>query len=95
MSVFSSSCWLKNSITANALFCSSKQTEESRTKISSSEDDTSPPPVLPLALNFSPEKTAPEEIENEVEEAEVQNQLGEEKQTEVRNHNTFFYRMTK
>lgn len=51
--------------------------------------------MLPLALNFSPEKTAPEEVENEVKEAEVQNQLGEEKQTEVRNHNTFFYRMTK
>lgn len=51
--------------------------------------------MLPLALNFSPEKTAPEEVENEVTEAEVQNQLAEDKQTEVRNDNTFFYRMTK
>ncbi|KAM9633874.1 G2 and S phase-expressed protein 1 isoform 3-T8 [Morphnus guianensis] len=69
--------------TKKTLTAGSKQTEESKTKISSSEDDTSPPPVLPLALNFSPEKTAPEEVENEVKEAEVQNQLAEEKQTEA------------
>jgi len=58
--------------------------------MSSSEDDVSPPPVLPLALNFSPEKTAAEAVENELKEAEVQNQLVEEKQTEVRNNSTFF-----
>lgn len=63
--------------------------------ISSSEDDISPPPVLPLALNFSPEKTATEAVENELKEVEVQNQLAEEKQTEVRNDNTFFYRTAK
>uniref|UniRef100_A0A8C0II12 G2 and S-phase expressed 1 n=1 Tax=Bubo bubo TaxID=30461 RepID=A0A8C0II12_BUBBB len=61
----------------------SKQTRESKTQISSSEDDISPPLVLPLALNFSPEKTAAEVVENELKEAEVQNQLAEEKQTEA------------
>lgn len=52
--------------------------------MSSSEDDISPPPVLPLALNFSPEKTATEVVENELRD-EVQSQLAEEKQTEVKN----------
>ncbi|XP_074725427.1 G2 and S phase-expressed protein 1 [Strix uralensis] len=61
----------------------SKQTRESKTQVSSSEDDISPPLVLPLALNFSPEKTAAEVVENELKEAEVQNQLAEEKQTEA------------
>ncbi|KAK4829994.1 hypothetical protein QYF61_008164 [Mycteria americana] len=61
----------------------SKQTKGSKTQISSSEDDISPPPVLPLALNFSPEKTAAEVVENELKEAEVQKQLAEEKQTEA------------
>lgn len=75
----------------NALSSSSKQTEESKTQIPSSEDDTSPPPVLPLALNFSPEKNATEVVENNLKEAEVQNQLAEEKKAEVRNNNTFFY----
>ncbi|KAM9247761.1 G2 and S phase-expressed protein 1 [Leptosomus discolor] len=60
----------------------SKQTKESKTQISSSEDDVSPPPVLPLALNFSPEKNT-EVVENELKEAEVQNQLAEEKQAEA------------
>ncbi|NXS56676.1 GTSE1 protein, partial [Brachypteracias leptosomus] len=73
----SSSFSTKKSLTAGF-----KQTKESKTQISSSEDDTSPPPVLPLALDFSPEKTATEALENELEEAEVQNQLPEEKQTE-------------
>ncbi|NXT39643.1 GTSE1 protein, partial [Pelecanoides urinatrix] len=69
--------------TKKTLTAGSKQTRESKTQISSSEDDISPPPVLPLALNFSPEKTAIEVVENELKEAEVQNQLAEEKQTEA------------
>ncbi|NXE76726.1 GTSE1 protein, partial [Cochlearius cochlearius] len=69
--------------TKKTLTAGSKQTKESKMQISSSEDDISPPPVLPLALNFSPEKTATEAVENELKEAEVQNQLAEEKQTEA------------
>ncbi|NWR61882.1 GTSE1 protein, partial [Bucorvus abyssinicus] len=68
--------------TRKTLTAGSKQTKESKTQISSSEDDISPPPVLPLALNFSPEKTATE-VEEELKVAEVQNQLTEEKQTEA------------
>ncbi|KFQ29808.1 G2 and S phase-expressed protein 1, partial [Mesitornis unicolor] len=68
--------------TKKTLTAGSKQTKENKMQISSSEDDTSPPPVQPLALNFSPEKTASEVVENELKEAEVQNQLAEEKQTE-------------
>ncbi|KFV08382.1 G2 and S phase-expressed protein 1, partial [Tauraco erythrolophus] len=68
--------------TKKTLTAGSKQTKESKTQISSSEDDISPPPVLPLALNFSPEKNDTEAVENELKEAEVQNQLAEEKQTE-------------
>lgn len=71
-------------------------------KTSSSEDDTSPPPVPPLVLNFSPEKTATEGVENALKETEVQNklteaqnQLAEEKQPEVRNDNIFSYKTTK
>ena len=61
-------------------------------QISSSEDDISPPPVLPLMLDFSPEK-AVKETEEKSKEAEVQNQLAEEKQTkEVGSENPFFYR---
>ncbi|NXA79412.1 GTSE1 protein, partial [Thryothorus ludovicianus] len=67
----------------------SKQKKESKTQ-TSSEDDTSPPPVLPLVLNFSPEKTATEGVENALkeaevqnEQAEVQNQLAKEKQPEA------------
>ncbi|NXQ99086.1 GTSE1 protein, partial [Sagittarius serpentarius] len=74
----SSSFSVKKTLTAG-----SKQTKESKTRISSEEEDVSPPPMLPLALNFSPEKTATEVIENEFKEAEVQNQLAEEKQTEA------------
>ncbi|KAM6211002.1 G2 and S phase-expressed protein 1 [Sarcoramphus papa] len=74
----SSSFSIKKTLTAG-----SKQTKESKTQISSSEDDISPPPVLPLALNFSPEKTATEVVENKLKEAEVQNQLAEEKQNEA------------
>ncbi|XP_027762439.1 G2 and S phase-expressed protein 1 isoform X2 [Empidonax traillii] len=66
--------------TKKALAAGSRQKQESKTQISSSEDDVSPPPVLPLALTFSPEKTAAEVAENELKEAEVQNQLAEEKQ---------------
>ncbi|KAM9292558.1 G2 and S phase-expressed protein 1 [Morus bassanus] len=69
--------------TKKTLTAGSKQTKESKTQISSSEDDISPPPVLPLALNFSPEKTATEVVENELKDAELQNQLAEEKQTEA------------
>ncbi|XP_074937411.1 G2 and S phase-expressed protein 1 [Phalacrocorax aristotelis] len=69
--------------TRKTLTTGSKQTKEGKTQISSSEDDISPPPVLPLALNFSPEKMATEVVENELKEAEVQNQLAEEKQTEA------------
>ncbi|XP_071659518.1 G2 and S phase-expressed protein 1 isoform X2 [Patagioenas fasciata] len=64
------------------LTAGSKQTKETKTQVSSSEDDTSPP-VLPLALDFSPEKAAAEVAENKIKEAEVQNQLAEEKQTEA------------
>ncbi|XP_018765790.2 G2 and S phase-expressed protein 1 [Serinus canaria] len=66
----------------------SKQKQESKTQ-PSSEDDTSPPAVLPLVLNFSPEKTATEGAENALKEpevhelAEVQNELAEEKQPEA------------
>ncbi|NWR30638.1 GTSE1 protein, partial [Tachuris rubrigastra] len=69
--------------TRKALAAGSKQKQERKTQISSSEDDVSPPPVLPLALTFSPEKTATEVVENELKEAEVQNQLAEEKQSEA------------
>ncbi|NXT54833.1 GTSE1 protein, partial [Pluvianellus socialis] len=70
--------------TKKTLTAGSKRTKDSKTQISSSEDDISPPPVLPLALNFSPEKNASEVVvENELKEAEVQNQLAEEKQTEA------------
>ncbi|XP_010123325.1 PREDICTED: G2 and S phase-expressed protein 1, partial [Chlamydotis macqueenii] len=60
-----------------------KKTKESKTHTSSSEEDISPPPVLPLALNFSPEKTATEAVENKLKETEVQNEQAEEKQTEA------------
>ncbi|NWS99067.1 GTSE1 protein, partial [Mionectes macconnelli] len=69
--------------TKKALAAGSKQKQENKTQISSSEDDVSPPPVLPLALTFSPEKTATDIVENELKEAEVQNQLAEEKQPEA------------
>ncbi|NXE93646.1 GTSE1 protein, partial [Menura novaehollandiae] len=75
--------------TKKTLTAGSKQKQESKTQ-TSSEDDISPPPVLPLALNFSPEKTATEVVENELKEAEVenelakaQNELAEEKQPEA------------
>lgn len=68
----------------------------------SSEDDTSPPPVQPLVLSFSPEKAATEGVENSLKEvkvqnelAEVQNQLAEEKQPEVTNIYIFSYKTTK
>ncbi|NWS70690.1 GTSE1 protein, partial [Crotophaga sulcirostris] len=69
--------------TKKTLTAGSKQTKETKTQISSEEDDISPPPLLPLALNFSPEKAATEAEENELKEAEVQNQLAEKKQTET------------
>ncbi|NXK02757.1 GTSE1 protein, partial [Herpetotheres cachinnans] len=69
--------------TKKTLMAGSKQTKESKTQMLSSEDDVSLPPVLPLVLNFSPDKTATEVVENELKEAEVQKQLAEEKQTEA------------
>ncbi|XP_068022572.1 G2 and S phase-expressed protein 1 [Melanerpes formicivorus] len=69
--------------TKRTLASGSKQTKGSKTQVSSSEDDVFLPPVLPLALNFSPEKNATEVVENKLKEDEVQNQLAEEKQSEV------------
>ncbi|NXX88146.1 GTSE1 protein, partial [Centropus bengalensis] len=69
--------------TKKTLTACSNQTKESKTQMSSPEDDISPPPLQPLALNFSPEKAATEVVENELKEAEVQNHPAEEKQTEV------------
>ncbi|XP_062455583.1 G2 and S phase-expressed protein 1 [Rhea pennata] len=63
--------------TKKTLTAGSKQTKETKTQISS-EDDISPPPVLPLTLDFSPEKTT--EI-GELKEAGVQDQLANERQT--------------
>ncbi|NWS10642.1 GTSE1 protein, partial [Pachyramphus minor] len=68
--------------TKKTLAAGAKQKQESKSQISS-EDDVSPPPVLPLALTFSPEKPATEVVENELKEVEVQNQLAEEKQPEA------------
>ncbi|KAM9204271.1 G2 and S phase-expressed protein 1 [Mergus octosetaceus] len=64
--------------TKKTLTNGSKQVKDAQ--ISSSEDDISPPPVLPLTLDFSPEKPV-KEVEEKSKEAEVQNQLAEEKQT--------------
>ncbi|NXI93462.1 GTSE1 protein, partial [Psophia crepitans] len=72
-----------NFSTKKTLTAGSKQTKENKMQISSSEDDVSPPPVLPLALNFSPEKTATDVVENEFKDAEIQSQMAEEKQTEA------------
>ncbi|KFP78593.1 PREDICTED: G2 and S phase-expressed protein 1, partial [Apaloderma vittatum] len=67
--------------TKKTLTAGSKQKKESKKQISSSEDEISPPPVLPLALNFSPEQPDAETV-NELKKTEVQNQVAEEKQTE-------------
>ncbi|KFO73499.1 G2 and S phase-expressed protein 1, partial [Cuculus canorus] len=74
-------CQSSSFSTKKTLTAGSKRTKE-KTQITSSEDDISPPPLLPLALNFSPEKATTGVVENELKEAEVQNQLAEEKQTE-------------
>ncbi|NWI15462.1 GTSE1 protein, partial [Crypturellus soui] len=58
-----------------SLTTGSEQTKETKTQVSS-EDDISPPPVLPLTLDFSLEKTA-EIVESELQETGVQNQLSE------------------
>ncbi|NXA51368.1 GTSE1 protein, partial [Nothocercus julius] len=58
-----------------SLTTGSEQAKETKTQISS-EDDVSPPPVLPLTLDFSPERTA-EIVESELQETGVQNQLSE------------------
>ncbi|NXK55733.1 GTSE1 protein, partial [Chauna torquata] len=65
--------------TKKMLTAGSEQVKD--TQISSSEDDISPPPVLPLMLDFSPEKAVTEIEKNKSKEAEAQNQLAEEKQT--------------
>ncbi|XP_068786955.1 G2 and S phase-expressed protein 1 [Struthio camelus] len=65
--------------TKKALTAGSKQMRETKTQISS-EDDISPPPVLPLTLDFSPEKTT-EIVESELKEAGVQNQVADERHT--------------
>ncbi|XP_052537094.1 G2 and S phase-expressed protein 1 isoform X1 [Tympanuchus pallidicinctus] len=65
--------------TRKTLTAGSKQVKETRS--SSSEDDPSPLPVLPLMLDFSPEKAVTEMVEDKLKEAEVQNQLAKERQT--------------
>ncbi|XP_072198253.1 G2 and S phase-expressed protein 1 isoform X2 [Excalfactoria chinensis] len=65
--------------TRTTLPAGSEQVKETRS--SSSEDDPSPPPVQPLMLDFSPEKAVTEIIEDKLKEAEVQNELAEERQT--------------
>uniref|UniRef100_G1N6G3 G2 and S phase-expressed protein 1 N-terminal domain-containing protein n=1 Tax=Meleagris gallopavo TaxID=9103 RepID=G1N6G3_MELGA len=65
--------------TRKTLTAGSKQVKERQS--SSSEGDPSPPPVLPLMLDFSPEKAVTEIVEDKLKEAEVQNQLPEERQT--------------
>ncbi|XP_051482744.1 G2 and S phase-expressed protein 1 [Apus apus] len=76
-------CQSSSFSTKKTFAAGSKQTKETKPQTSSSEDDVSPHPVLPLALNFSPEKNATEVEENELQEAEVQNHLAEEKKTEA------------
>ncbi|NXG46447.1 GTSE1 protein, partial [Psilopogon haemacephalus] len=78
-------CPISNFSTKKTLAAGCKQTNQSKTQVTSSEDDISPPPALPLALNFSPERTATEVVENKLNEDEVQNQLTEDKQTEEKN----------
>ncbi|NXK92503.1 GTSE1 protein, partial [Formicarius rufipectus] len=69
--------------TEKTLKAGSKQKQDSKTQVSSEEDDVSPPPVPPLVLDFSPEKNATEVVQNELKEAEVQSQLSKEKQPEA------------
>ncbi|XP_015707327.1 G2 and S phase-expressed protein 1 isoform X2 [Coturnix japonica] len=63
--------------TRKTLPAGSEQVKETR----SSEDDLSLPPVMPLMLDFSPEKAVTEIIEDKLKEAEVKNELAEERQT--------------
>ncbi|XP_006120474.2 G2 and S phase-expressed protein 1 isoform X2 [Pelodiscus sinensis] len=53
-----------------------KQARDLKTEVSSFEDDLSPLPVIPLTLDFSPEKTT-EIAENAIQETEVQKQPAE------------------
>ncbi|XP_034622905.1 G2 and S phase-expressed protein 1 isoform X2 [Trachemys scripta elegans] len=63
-------------------FGSSKQAKDTKTQVSSFEDDDlSPPPMIPLTLVFSPEKTT-EIAQNEIQkETEIQKQPAEGAQT--------------
>ncbi|NWV00551.1 GTSE1 protein, partial [Upupa epops] len=54
-----------------------------KTWIFSDDDEISPPPVPPLALNFSPEETSTEAEKNKLVETAVQNQLTETRQAEA------------
>ncbi|NXP49161.1 GTSE1 protein, partial [Heliornis fulica] len=69
--------------TKKTLTAGSEQMKETKTQITTSSEDDKSPPVLPLALNFSPEKNVTEVVENEFKETEVQNQPAIEKQTEA------------
>ncbi|CAM4477711.1 unnamed protein product [Lepidochelys olivacea] len=68
--------------TRKTLAACSKQAKDTKTQVSSFEDDDlSPPPIIPLTLVFSPEKTI-EIAQNEIqEETEIQKQPAEEAQT--------------
>ncbi|CAM4479773.1 G2 and S phase-expressed protein 1 isoform X1 [Caretta caretta] len=68
--------------TKKTLAACSKQAKDTKTQVSSFEDDDlSPPPMIPLTLVFSPEKTT-EIAQNEIqEETEIQKQPAEGAQT--------------
>ncbi|XP_059581870.1 G2 and S phase-expressed protein 1 isoform X2 [Alligator mississippiensis] len=60
----------------------SKQATENKARESSSEDEISPPPVVPLILDFSPEKSTVDVLQTEVkEETKIPNNSAEETQT--------------
>lgn len=67
---------------APLIFPSSKQATENKARESSSEDEISPPPVVPLILDFSPEKSTVDVLQTEVkEETKIPNNSAEETQT--------------
>ncbi|XP_019364925.1 PREDICTED: G2 and S phase-expressed protein 1 isoform X2 [Gavialis gangeticus] len=62
----------------------SKQATENKAQELSSEDEISPPPVIPLVLDFSPEKSTVDVLQTEVkEETKIPNNSAEEMQTNV------------